>query len=183
MACVEADMLTHLSSFVRYTLRGAAVVERLPVRTFAQFAAGLVARGLRAHEGKQRFQQRQIDHLPHAAADFDMAQRDHHRKRAVGACGAIGKLIRRQYRFAVGKAIERGKARHAFGQRAEAGLVFIRPGLPPAGNPHDYQLGIARVQHLGAEAHFFEGAGAEVFILASIAAHAAHRAPALTCRW
>ena len=63
---------------------------------------------------------------------------------------------------AVGKAGLGGVARHALHQRAEARLLRVGPGLAPARDAHDDELGVAGVQHGGAEAHPLERAGAVV---------------------
>jgi hypothetical protein len=60
---------------------------------------------------EERIEERQVDHLAEAAVHFDLAQRDHHARRAVEAGVRIGHVHRRQHRLAVGEAVERREAR------------------------------------------------------------------------
>ena len=98
---------------------------------------------------------------PRAAA-FDHAQRHHHRVGAIQAGHHVGHRQRRQHRRAVREAVLRSEARHRLDQRAEAGTVAIRSVLTEAGDAHDDQLRIARVQHVRPEPHLLQRAGAVV---------------------
>jgi hypothetical protein len=59
-------------------LRGAALVERLPV-PHLHLAGELVVGGLRSQHREQGIEQRQVHHLARAAVHFDLAQRHHDR--------------------------------------------------------------------------------------------------------
>jgi len=110
-----------------------------------------------------RIEQRQIDHLPLPAVHFDFPQRDHHRTGAVETRVGIRHVHRRQHRLAIGEAVQRREARHAFDQRAETGPAVVRTVLPPARDAHDHEPGIAFEQGLRREAHFLQRAGTEAF--------------------
>ena len=117
---------------------GAAAGARL------QLAGEAEVGGLRAEDGQRRLEQRQVDHLAGAALHARAPQRHHRGAGAVQAGRHVAEEHRRQHRLAVGEAVHRGEARVAFDQRAEAGLVAIRPGLAPARHARDHELGIER---------------------------------------
>ena len=85
-----------------------------------------------------------------------------HREGAVEPGDHVGERGRRQDRLAVGEAGARGIARHALDQRAEAGPVAVGPVLAPARDAHDDEPRVARVQHVRAEPHLLQRAGAEI---------------------
>ena len=104
-------------------------------------------RDLGAEGGKDRFEQRQVDHLP-LAVPVAGAQRDQHRSRAVVAGDHVGQCHRRQDGRSVGKSVHRGETGQCFDQRSEAGPVAICPVLTPSGNAHHDQAGVGFLQVL-----------------------------------
>ena len=135
--------------------------ERTAAGALRLHARHAVGRRLGAKDGDDRIEQRKVDDLSLAAA-LDDAQRNHHGVGAIQPGHHVGQRQRRQHGRAVAVAVLRREPRHRLHQRAEAWPVAIRPVLAEAGDAHDDQLWIARVQHVGAETHLLQRARPEI---------------------
>ena len=152
----EADPAAILRAIgvARHRIGAAAAGPRL------ELAGQRVIRVLRLHHHVDGIEEALVDHLA-LPRRFRVAQRDHRGGGAVETRIAIGHVHRRQHRLAVGEAVHRGEAGIAFDERAEAGLVAVRPVLAPAADAHDDERRVDRAQGFGREAHGFQHAGTE----------------------
>ena len=130
--------------------------------TFADKAEHIELRDHAFHHGEDRFVQGHVYHLALAAVDFPVSQRHQCTDHTPQGSNRVTDGNTRAHRWAVVEAGDVAQAAHRLAHGAEARLVLHRPGLAEARQAHHYQARVERVQHVPAQAEFFQHARAEV---------------------
>ena len=156
---VVAETTSHVSSRVRYTLRGTPFATRLPVR----WGGGVAARRRRDRTGEQLqhgLEHAHVDVLTRAAARVAVVARGQRAHHADDRGERVAERDRRQHRRTVGLAGEVGETAERLRERAVAVATRVRTRRAVTAHAHDDRVRVDRLQLLRRRSPMLRACGA-----------------------